>query len=154
MSILKIQHMNDSFYHIEEFGRIQFEEDGLLKIVREEYYQRFQTNFVHNLIESIRQEHIEDHTREKAVNMLSDFINKSKGIETHNPTIEFEPEDDDIQINIHKHNISVYLYYNEQSIGEENFDEAYLYYEDGGKNIITNNTIPNIAKIVSKLLTE
>ena len=154
MSHQKIQHMNNSFYQIKDFERNQFIESHSLRIIREESYQRFQTNFIDKLLEEIQKEHIEEVIRDKAVKMLSDFVNESKGVETHDPSIEFEPEDNDILINIPKHNISVYLYYNEQCLGKENFDEAYLYYEDGDKNIITNNTNQNIAKLVSKLLHE
>ena len=140
------------FSHITEIPEFQSLEKRAFEHVVEEHYQRFLIRLRQDLLDKQRRNHILNEMGEKAWKMLEEFINNSAGVENLEPIVEFDMEDESIQVDIPKQAISVYLYYNEDSEDEENFDEAYLYYEEGTRQIITNNTTINIAKFVSEIL--
>ncbi len=140
------------FSHITEIPEYLSLEKRAFEYVREERYQRLQVRLRKELSTQQSSFHIAEDMKGKALLMLERFLNKCTGIENLNPSIEFDIEDENIRVNIPNHAISVYLYYNEDNDGLENFEEAFMYYEENNRQIITNNTTVKIAHFVSKLL--
>lgn len=139
-------------FHIVEVCEFQELETQAFKYVKEEQYQRFITQLRQEFLVKQQNVNIVDELGKKAWKMLSNFVNNSNGIEKLILSVDLDTEDENVKIDIPHHSMSVYLYYNESNIEIDNYDEAYLYYEAGHKQIITNNTTKNIAKIVSELL--
>lgn len=142
----------NSFCNIPEILEFQAFEKRAFEYIREEQYHRLQVHLRKEL--SIKQSSypIAEDIKGKAVLMLEKFLNNSEGIEDLEPSIEFDEDDENIQVYIPKHAITVYLYYNENSDRLENFEEAFMYYEENNRQIITNNTTVKIAHFVSELI--
>lgn len=147
--------MKNSHCILDIVERLQLQQEKAFMGILCEKEQRYQSRLYNTLESRHRMIGIPDDIWINAWKMLENFINYYTGdFEALNAIIQFDTEDDSLQIKIHQKSIDISLYYLENIPNQENFEEAYLSYREGDNIFLTNDTSINIAKTISKILNE